>query len=171
MLRLAEAHIKHEKEELKSLHSILDRNKSDSEQRFLALEARMRATEKDKEEFDMRLARERDQTRSLELALNDIRARSTHTTEILQKAYAEERSFLEHVRTLKSSFTTDRGMLEQEIARVRQAVMQERAMREEAVRRENAILSRYRASEGGGGSRFGGAGVTAGGGQSDHLYM
>jgi uncharacterized membrane protein YgcG len=105
-------------------------------------------------------------------AQNDIRARSTHTTEILQKAYTEERSFLEHVRTLKGSFTTDRGMLEQEIARVRQAVMQERAMREEAVRRENAILSRYRASEGGGGSRFGGgAGVTAGGGQSDHLYM
>lgn len=44
VLRLAEAHIKHEKEELKSLHSILDRNKTDSEQRFLALEARMRAT-------------------------------------------------------------------------------------------------------------------------------
>eukprot|EP00282_Hemiselmis_andersenii_P031570 CAMPEP_0169457608 /NCGR_PEP_ID=MMETSP1042-20121227/16970_1 /TAXON_ID=464988 /ORGANISM="Hemiselmis andersenii, Strain CCMP1180" /LENGTH=179 /DNA_ID=CAMNT_0009569895 /DNA_START=29 /DNA_END=565 /DNA_ORIENTATION=+ len=155
VLRLAEAHIKHEKEELKSLHAILERNKQDSEQRFLALEARMRATEKDKSDFDNRLHREREQTRALEAALNEIRARSTHTTEILQKAYAEERHFLEHVRTLKGSFVGDRAMLEQEIARVRQAVMQERQMREEAVRRENTILSWYRASEGTAG-RFGG---------------
>ncbi len=92
-------------------------------------------TEKDKSEFDARLHREREQIRALETALNDIRARSTNTTEILQKAYAEERVFLEHVRKLKASFVNDRAMLEQELARVRQAVMQERQMREEAVRR------------------------------------
>ena len=38
VLRLAEAHIKHEKEELKSLQVVLDRNKQDSDQRYMALE-------------------------------------------------------------------------------------------------------------------------------------
>lgn len=44
VLRLAEAHIKHEKEELKSLNVVFERNKADSDQRYMALEARMRAT-------------------------------------------------------------------------------------------------------------------------------
>lgn len=56
--------------------------------------------EKDKMDFDTRLSREREQTRSLETVLNDIRARSTNTTEILQKAYAEER--VRHLLTCKS---------------------------------------------------------------------
>lgn len=147
VLRLAEAHIKHEKEELKSLNVVLDRNKQDSDQRFMALEARMRATEKDKQEFDLRIYREREQIRALEAALNDIRARSGRTQEMVQKAYSDEQVFLDHVRKLKSSFTGDRGRLEQEVQRVRAQLMQERQMREEAVHRESATLARYRATE------------------------
>ncbi|KAJ1488239.1 hypothetical protein T484DRAFT_1939768 [Baffinella frigidus] len=127
VLRLAEAHIKHEKEELKSLNVVFERNKQDSEQRYLALEARMRATEKDKQEFDLRIYREREQIRSLENALNDIRARSN--------------------RTQEASFTSDRARLEMEVQRVRQSLMQERTMREDAVGRETATLQRYRQTE------------------------
>jgi hypothetical protein len=147
VLRLAEAHIKHEKEELKSLNVVLERNKQDSDQRYMALEARMRATEKDKAEFDLRIYREREQIRALEAALNDIRARSGRTQEMVQKAYSDEQVFLDHVRKLKASFAGDRARLEQEVQRVRAQLMQERQMREEAVHRESATLARYRASE------------------------
>mmetsp|Transcript_41076 Transcript_41076/g.97315 ORF Transcript_41076/g.97315 Transcript_41076/m.97315 type:complete len:212 (+) Transcript_41076:3-638(+) len=147
VLRLAEAHIKHEKEELKSLNVVFERNKQDSEQRYLALEARMRATEKDKQEFDLRIYREREQIRSLENALNDIRARSNRTQELVQKAYTDEQQFLDHVRKLKASFTSDRARLEMEVQRVRQSLMQERTMREDAVGRETATLQRYRQTE------------------------
>jgi DNA repair exonuclease SbcCD ATPase subunit len=147
VLRLAEAHIKHEKEELKSLNVVLERNKQDSDQRFMALEARMRATEKDKQEFDMRIYREREQIRALEAALNDIRARSGRTQDMVHKAYTDEQVFLDHVRKLKSSFAGDRSRVEQEVQRVRAQLMQERQMREEAVHRESTTLARYRASE------------------------
>jgi len=147
VLRLAEAHIKHEKEELKSLNVVLERNKQDSDQRYMALEARMRATEKDKAEFDLRIYREREQIRALEAALNDIRARSGRTQEMVQRAYSDEQVFLDHVRKLKASFSGDRSRLEQEVQRVRAQLMQERQMREEAVHRESATLARYRASE------------------------
>ncbi len=147
VLRLAEAHIKHEKEELKSLQVVLDRNKQDSDQRYMALEARMRATEKDKQEFDLRIYREREQIRALEAALNDIRARSGRTQEMVHKAYSDEQVFLDHVRKLKASFAGDRARLEQEVQRVRAQLMQERQMREEAVHRESSTLARYRATE------------------------
>jgi hypothetical protein len=147
VLRLAEAHIKHEKEELKSLNVVFERNKQDSEQRYLALEARMRATEKDKQEFDLRIYREREQIRSLENALNDIRARSTRTQDLVHKAYTDEQLFLDHVRKLKASFTADRARLEMEVQRIRQSLMQERQMREDAVQRETATLQRYRQTE------------------------
>jgi len=148
VLRLAEAHIKHEKEELKSLGVVLDRNKQDSDQRFMALEARLRATDKDKQEFDLRIYREREQIRALEAALNDIRVRSGRTQEMVQKAYSDEQVFLDHVRKLKASFAADRSRLEQEVGRVRAQLMQERQLREEAVHRESATLARYRASQG-----------------------
>ena len=124
VLRLAEAHIKHEKEELKSLGVVLDRNKQDSDQRFMALEARLRATDKDKQEFDLRIYREREQIRALEAALNDIRVRSGRTQEMVQKAYSDEQVFLDHVRKLKASFAADRSRLEQEVGRVRAQLMQ-----------------------------------------------
>mmetsp|Transcript_9818 Transcript_9818/g.15372 ORF Transcript_9818/g.15372 Transcript_9818/m.15372 type:complete len:216 (-) Transcript_9818:100-747(-) len=147
VLRLAEAHIKHEKEELKSLNVVLERNKRDAEQRYMALEARMGATERDKQEFDLRLYREREQIRALEAALNDIRAKGSRTQELLQKAYTDEQVFLEHVRKLKGTFSDERSRLDQEVQRVRQALIHERQMREEAVQRESATLARYRATE------------------------
>eukprot|EP00288_Rhodomonas_lens_P016003 CAMPEP_0177714630 /NCGR_PEP_ID=MMETSP0484_2-20121128/13556_1 /TAXON_ID=354590 /ORGANISM="Rhodomonas lens, Strain RHODO" /LENGTH=229 /DNA_ID=CAMNT_0019226561 /DNA_START=23 /DNA_END=712 /DNA_ORIENTATION=- len=147
VLRLAEAHIKHEKEELKSLNVVFERNKADSDQRYMALEARMRATDKDKQEFELRLYREREQIRALEAALNDIRNRSSRTQEMVQKAYADEQVFLDHVRKLKGTFSVERSRLDQEIGRLRQQLMHERQMREEAVQRESATLSRYRATE------------------------
>jgi len=78
VLRLAEAHIKHEKEELKSLNVVFERNKQDSDQRYMALEARMRATDKDKQECELRLYREREQIRVLEAALNDVQSLLTY---------------------------------------------------------------------------------------------
>uniref|UniRef100_A0A7S4NKP0 Uncharacterized protein n=1 Tax=Guillardia theta TaxID=55529 RepID=A0A7S4NKP0_GUITH len=147
VLRLAEAHIKHEKEELKSLRVVFDRSKQDAEQHYLALEARVRAAEKDKQDFELRIFREREQIRSLEASLNDLRARSVRTQELVQKAYSDEQGFLENVRKLKASFAGEKARLEQEVSRVRASLMQERQMREEAVQRESATLARYRATE------------------------
>ncbi|EKX38600.1 hypothetical protein GUITHDRAFT_115372 [Guillardia theta CCMP2712] len=124
VLRLAEAHIKHEKEELKSLRVVFDRSKQDAEQHYLALEARVRAAEKDKQDFELRIFREREQIRSLEASLNDLRARSVRTQELVQKAYSDEQGFLENVRKLKASFAGEKARLEQEVSRVRASLMQ-----------------------------------------------
>jgi len=73
--------------------------------------------------------------------------RSSRTQEMVQKAYADEQVFLDHVRKLKSTFAVERSRLDQETGRLRQQLMHERQMREEAVQRESATLSRYRATE------------------------
>ena len=136
-LRLAEAHVKKDKEELKSLHAIFSRTAEDSERRVLNLEEQIAKRDADRRELDARMWEAEDKLRSAETKLGEAARREQKLQEESRKVYENEQMRLEYIQELKRRFEEEKLSMERELMRVHEEVRTERGRRVEA---ENVIV-------------------------------
>jgi len=97
-LRLAEAHINKDKEELKSLHAIFERNRQDTERRVKNLEGQVEARDAERRELDGRVWEADEKARGAETKLTEAARREQGQQEEARKVYENEQMRLEYIQ-------------------------------------------------------------------------
>ena len=100
-LRLAEAHIKKEKEELKSLHAIFEKSKEDYGRRALNLEDQITKRDAERRELDARVWEADEKLRSADTKLGEAARREKSLQEESRKMYENEQMRLEYIQVPK----------------------------------------------------------------------
>ena len=128
-LRLAEAHINKDKEELKSLHAIFERNQSDTERRVQNLQDKIAERDAERRDLEGRLWQADEKARDLETKLGEAARREGGQQEEQRKVFENEQMRLEYIQELKRRFEEEKRTLESELVRMHDGLRTERARR------------------------------------------
>ena len=131
-LRLAETHVRKDREELKSLHAIFERNEIDTGRRIQNLEERLEERDAERRGLEGRLWNAEEKVRALETKLSEAARREEFHNEEARKVYENEQQRLEFIQELKRHFEDEKRSLESELVRMHDGLRVERAARVEA---------------------------------------
>ena len=138
-LRLAEAHIKKDKEELKSLHAIFERNKSDTDSRIRNLEEQVAQRDAERRELEARVWQADEKLRAADTKLGEAARREQAQLEESRQVYENEQMRLEYIQELKRRFEDEKRSLESELVRMHDGLRTERARRIEAETQQQQV--------------------------------
>jgi len=131
-LRLAESHVQREKEELKSLHGIFERQKHEYETRLASLEGEIQRRDAERRDIEGRTWQSEEQQRSADIKLQEAARREQMYKEEARKVYENEQMRLEYIQELKRRFEDEKRALEAELVRMHDSLRSERQKRVEA---------------------------------------
>mmetsp|Transcript_59912 Transcript_59912/g.143226 ORF Transcript_59912/g.143226 Transcript_59912/m.143226 type:complete len:409 (-) Transcript_59912:12-1238(-) len=138
-LKLAESHITRDKEELKSLHSIFDRQKEERDARVASLEEQIIVRDGERREADARAWAAEEARRAADQKLGEA-ARREHThKEEARKVYENEQMRLEYIQELKRRFEEEKSGMVDELVKMQDGMRVERAKRVDLEATEHSL--------------------------------